>query len=30
MHSNTFTNTGLYQYACTLHSGMDGTVRVVT
>lgn len=28
-HSNTFTNTGLYQYACTLHSGMDGTVRVV-
>jgi plastocyanin len=28
-HSNTFTNAGLYQYACTLHSGMDGTVRVV-
>jgi plastocyanin len=28
-HSSVMTTVGLYQYVCTLHSGMDGTIRVV-
>jgi plastocyanin len=28
-HSNTFTTVARYEYACTIHAGMEGTVAVV-
>jgi plastocyanin len=28
-HSNTFTTVARYEYACTIHAGMEGTAAVV-